>query len=257
MAVCLVRAFVDSALSIALAPCCAACRQPLDSPTRGAVCTTCLDSIVPLAPPYCGICGGALSSWRTRSGDACARCRATRSPLTTSRALGQYDGALRAMLHALKYDGRRTIASRLSRMMQTRCRAVLAGADAVVPVPLHWRRRRVRGFNQAEDLAAGLGLPVLHALRRRRHTRTQTDLPAAERHANVRHAFVVRRRVSVRDLCLVVVDDVRTTGATIDACARVLKEAGAREVRGLTAAAVATPWSDGPRRRPRLSNDLR
>jgi ComF family protein len=161
------------------------------------------------------------------------------------------------MLHAMKYDGRRTVASRLSRMMQARCRAVLTGADAVVPVPLHWRRRWVRGFNQAEDLAAGLGLPVLHALRWRRHTRTQTDLPAAERHANVRHAFVVRRRVTVRDLCLVVVDDVRTTGATIDACARVLKEAGAREVRGLTAAAVATPQSAGPRRRPRLSSDRR
>jgi ComF family protein len=161
---------------------------------------------------------------------------------------------LRRILHALKYDGRRVIARTLAVKMRERCIDVLTDADAVVPVPLHWRRRWTRGFNQAADLAEGLGLPVLHALRRRRRTSSQTDLPADERHANVQDAFTLRRGITVADLCLVVVDDVRTTGATLEACARTLLEAGAGEVRALTAAVVSTRLSGEPRSRPRPSS---
>jgi ComF family protein len=117
---------------------------------------------------------------------------------------------------------------------------VLAGADAAVPVPLHRRRLRTRGFNQAAELARHLRLPLCHALRRVRATPSQTDLPAAERHANVRNAFALARRVDVRGKCLVLVDDVSTTGATLEACARVLRDAGAREVRAVIAARVVS-----------------
>ena len=117
---------------------------------------------------------------------------------------------------------------------------LLTGADAVVPVPLHRRRRRARGFNQAEDLARHLDRPVLLALARVRATVSQTDLPAARRHANVRNAFAVRRRSDVRGLRVVIVDDVCTTGATLESCARALRDAGAREVSALTAARVAS-----------------
>ena len=117
---------------------------------------------------------------------------------------------------------------------------VLAGADCVVAVPLHWRRRWRRGFNQALELSVGLGLPVRHVLRRQRNTHTQTDLPAAERQKNVRDAFAVRRGARVGGLRIVLVDDVTTTGATLEACARVLIAAGAAEVRSLTAARVVT-----------------
>ena len=132
-------------------------------------------------------------------------------------------------------------------------RGVLTGADAAVPVPLHWARRRRRGFNQASLLASGLGLPVCHALRRARRTRAQAGLPAGERRANVAGAFTLAwryqrpwRRLFARraggaldGLTVVLVDDVCTTGATRDACARVLLAAGVREVRVLTAARVA------------------
>ena len=120
---------------------------------------------------------------------------------------------------------------------------LLSAADVVVPVPLHRRRRRVRGFNQAEDLARNLGRPVTLALRRRRATQSQADLPAARRHVNVRGAFALRWRSDVRGCRVVLVDDVCTTGATLEACARVLREAGAREVSALTAARVATRQS--------------
>ena len=111
-----------------------------------------------------------------------------------------------------------------------------------MPVPLHFLRRYQRGFNQAEEIARHLPVPMLLALRRRRPTATQTDLPEAQRHRNVRDAFAVswHRRRALTSAVVVLVDDVSTTGATLDACARVLIEAGAKEVRALTAARAAS-----------------
>ncbi len=165
-------------------------------------------------------------------------------PVDRSRAIGEYDGALRDIVHALKYDGRRSLARPLAAMMANEGADVLAGAHAVVPVPLHPSRRRERGFDQAMDLSKALGSELCVALRRVRATQSQASLPAAKRHRNVRGAFQVTRRAeSLRGAIVVLVDDVSTTGATLDACAVALKAAGVREVRALTAARVAT----GPR----------
>lgn len=113
---------------------------------------------------------------------------------------------------------------------------VLAGADLAVAVPLHRSRERARGFNQARELARHLGPPVADALARTRRTPPQAELPAARRHANVRGAFAWRPGVPVKGLTIVLVDDVSTTGATLNACARPLLDAGAAAVRALTAA---------------------
>jgi ComF family protein len=165
-----------------------------------------------------------------------------------ARAVGAYDGALRAIVHALKYEGRRSLAQPLTELMRIRGAEMLTGADWAVPVPLHASRRRERGFNQAADLTRHLGIPSLSALRRTRATATQTGLPAARRHRNVRGAFAValgREGSACSGLegsVVVLIDDVSTTGATLEACAQVLKEAaGVREVRALTAARVVTP----------------
>jgi competence protein ComFC len=117
---------------------------------------------------------------------------------------------------------------------------VLEGADIVVPVPLHRARLRTRGFNQAEDIARRLPIPMIRALKRIRRTPSQTDLPETERYENVRGAFAVARGISVRGAVVVMVDDVSTTGATLDACAKVLIDGGAREVRALTLARVVS-----------------
>ena len=245
-----VRAVADGLLSIVLAPACAACREPLDNPSASAVCARCWNGIRPLTPPFCAVCGDPLLTWRGsgRPGERCARCRTARTHITLGRALGHYDGALRAILHALKYDGRTSVADTLSLMMRQQGAAVLAGADVVVPVPLHWRRRWTRGFNQADRLAAGLGVPVRRVLRRARPTRPQSGLPEGERQANVRDAFRVKRGAAIGAACVVVVDDVSTTGATLEACAKALRAAGAKEVRTLTAARVVTQPPDARRR---------
>ena len=184
----------------------------------------------------------------------CARCAAGRGAVDCARAIGSYEGALRDIIHRLKYGRRQSIAPQLGRLMRHHGADLLAGADIAVPVPLHWSRRYWRGFNQAELLAAQLGLPVAHLLRRVRRTRPQVDLPARERQANVEGAFALRRREAwngpawlrrlvatpLAGLTVVLVDDVSTTGATLEACARVVKHAGAKEVRVITAARVAT-----------------
>ena len=141
-----------------------------------------------------------------------------------------------------------------------RGRDLLAEADVVAPVPLHWRRRWRRGFDQAADLCRLLDVPVAKLLRRRRATVPQTGLSAAARRANVTAAFECRvgwwtRRERCRGLTVVLVDDVVTTGATLDACARVLRAAGARRVWGLTIA--RTPGGSPPRRPPRPASARR
>ena len=210
-----VRGLADALAAVVLAPLCAACREPLAHPTRGAVCGTCWEAIEPPAIP----------------------AHEPIAPhITLATAIGVYEGRLRDVIQALKYDARPTIARHLARRMARAGAAVLAGADCVVPVPLHRSRERKRGFNQARELARHLGAPVGDLLVRVRKTETQADLAAGRRHANVRGAFALRAAVSVAGATVVLIDDVSTTGATLNACAAVLRAAGAAEVRALTAA---------------------
>jgi ComF family protein len=241
------RTLSDAVLAVALAPSCAACGELLDAPTHGPVCDACWQSVGRLAPPLCECCGDPLPQWRVVSLPMarCARCRRGHRFVDRALAAGPYDGALRAIVHALKYDGRRSLAKPLAALMRNRCAELLAHADCLVPVPLHPSRRRARGFNQAFDLARRLAsdtLPVYQALRRIRATPTQTGLPAAQRHRNVKDAFTWSRRTpALRGRVVVLVDDVSTTGATLEACAKVLRELGVREVRAVTAARAVMP----------------
>jgi ComF family protein len=238
----ILRHTLNAILAAVIAPPCAVCGRVLDRPLEGAVCDSCWDAIVPRSSRF------ALGT------------------IATARAIGPYETTLRDVVHALKYDKRRSIAVRLAAMMATEGRDILTGADLVVPVPLHRQRQRERGFNQAEELARHLPVAMRRVLKRVKATRPQIDLPARERRDNVHGAFALRRiligprgvsliqrsgetaivRSEGRPLqgrTIVLVDDVATTGATLEACARVLKAAGAGEVRALTAARVVS----GPR----------
>ena len=148
---------------------------------------------------------------------------------------------MKEIVHALKYERRRSIAPPLGELMRRTGARLLKDAEAVVPVPLHPRREYQRGFNQAHDLARQLGLPVAPLLRRVVFTQSQIELPKEQRHENVKNAFAFSpdpRSLIPDPRIVVLVDDVSTTGATLDACARVLKRAGVKEVRALTAARV-------------------
>lgn len=226
------RALTNRLLSSLFEPPCAACKSVLSHPLDGAVCEACW-SAVRVAP----------SLHERFNGDHAVGWAA---------AVGEYEGRLRDIIHALKYDGRRSIAPPLGALMRSAGADLLRGADVVVPVPLHPRRERSRGFNQADDLARALGVPVRPLLRRVRYTTSQIELPKDDRHRNVRDAFALSDKPSAFALgasadkkglspqVVVLVDDVATTGATLEACAAVLKAAGAKEVRALTAARVAS-----------------
>jgi ComF family protein len=209
-----VRALLDSLLAVVFAPPCAACGAPLDRPTEGPVCAGCWKAIPPMTTAF--LVEGA----------------------SMCRAAGAYAGSLSAIVHALKYQRRASLARPLAGLIERRCADGLAGADIVVPVPLHASRVRERGFNQAALLAASLSLPCVDALERIRATASQTDLTARERRTNVRGAFALRENAgrSIEGKCVVLVDDVATTGATLSECAKVLGRAGALDVRAVTAA---------------------
>jgi len=173
----------------------------------------------------------------------CRRCRVGAYAFERVRSYGEYDGPLGEVIQLFKYRGVQALKDFLAtRVAQTAQEEFELGEiNAIVPVPLHRSRQRERGFNQSAMLAGALAgkldLPVREALLlRHRKTRPQTGLTFAQRRINVRGAFAVRAGVTIDKLRILLVDDVYTTGATVHACARALRRAGARSVAVLTIA---------------------
>jgi ComF family protein len=232
------RRLVDPVLAVVFPSSCPACGRLLARAGDGPICETCWGAL----PRWRGVacrCGLPLLPDQA----ACGRCRGDARPFAAGASLGPYEGALRLVLHELKYSGRRRAATRLAAMLleDDSVRRLVATSDVLVPVPLHARRLRQRGFNQSALLAAALGREVQRpacadALVRRRETAPQAGLTAIERRRNVRDAFTVRRRARLAGCVVTLVDDVTTTGATARACAQALASGGAVEVRLLTVA---------------------
>ena len=254
------RDIVDGIVAVAWAPQCVVCAAPLVAPTRGIVCSACWHRTELTRPPVCDWCGepcsGRVHGEDGRSGPRCTACQRTGDG-TRRRAAGRYAGVLRLLVHAFKYEGRRSLAHPLGALMSHAGGDILAHADYVVPVPLYPTRRWTRGFNQAEALADQLGRPVVDVLCRRRATVSQTELTSAQRWRSVRTAFGLRTRRNVTGHRVVLIDDVWTTGATIEACASVLRQAGARDVSALTVATTRVRLPRQSRRPPHPPDALR
>jgi len=201
----------------------------------------------PIAGETCSVCGERLLSvcaLISEQGETrCGLCRRLEPPFAKAVAFGSYDGGLRELIHLLKYDGVRSAAGVLARMLAD----AIAGLDSswtqrpalIVPVPLHARKRRQRGFNQSE-LICREALKVngltdrleLHAgvLERRKETQSQTGLTRHQRRDNIRGAFIVARPKEIVAREILLVDDLFTTGTTVSECARILRRAGASKV---------------------------
>lgn len=233
---------VNSLVDLLFPPRCANCRR-----TGAWLCSECRAEIVRLAPPWCAKCGQLLepqvsipSRFATGTGAAtCADCRAQPLQIDGLRAAAHFQGPLREAIHRLKYNHCTALAPTLAGLLVDFLRAYPIPADVIVPVPLHPKRERSRGYNQAvllaQELAVSQKLPMWYnVVERVRATTPQVKLDAAARRQNMRDAFTATTQVA--GVRVLLIDDVCTTGATMEACSIALMRRGAKSVWGLALA---------------------
>jgi len=252
------RIFAESLSTVLFPSSCRLCESPLLQFSRLPVCSACIDSIQRFELVRCDICGEAVNSFQKDEEPAlCGMCRRAAPRFVRAYAYGSYDGALRGLIHLLKYQQVKPAAEPLGKFLAAslnefhadRTASIFVKPVLVVPVPLSRAKERQRGFNQAEMLSraamkhlsrgSSSGL-VLHAgnLQRVRSTVSQTGLTSHQRRKNVRGAFALRRPQQVQGRSVLLIDDVYTTGTTLNECARVLRSVGAEKVWVATVARV-------------------
>ena len=250
-----VATVLETAAGLLYPPTCAGCEAALEPGQY--LCPACDAKAPHIEPPFCALCsqtfGQSVNGAEATmlSGPlSCPYCRERPPRFDCAVSARRHDGMARDLIARFKYQGEHYLCRPLAGWMAAALRDDLrlrdwttgSGGAALVPVPLHARRRRERGFNQAESLCRALaretGLPVWNALRRVRYTRTQTQLTRTERQQNLHDAVesAARFRAALAGTRVVLVDDVFTTGATVNECARALRRAGAAGVRVLTVA---------------------
>ncbi|MFB3882330.1 MAG: double zinc ribbon domain-containing protein [Armatimonadota bacterium] len=238
----LLRGFLD----LLYPPRCEACGELRREP----ICTDCLSAIERVTPPMCDLCGEPFDPL-AQAAPRCADCRGRRRSFSVARSAAYYAAPLTEAIRRFKYDCQMVLWRPLGRLM---VEALNNGASAIDPdtvdvicaVPLHPSRLRERGFNQSELLAQviseELGKPTGPLLERTRPTLPQVSLPAQSRPANVHDAFSPRLQETIADQRVLLVDDLFTTGSTLTECARVLRRAGAADVRVFTLARPLPRW---------------
>lgn len=243
----MIAGFLSDLSDAVFPPLCPACSRVLRPGREKAFCGECRKEITYLTGSHCPVCGVLFTD--SPAGDHwCGACIERTPHYTLARSALTYDGAIADVIHQFKYGGNLACGAALAVLLADCEMPDLCWSDfdVIVPVPLHVRRLRKRGFNQSLILARALGkkhgLQVdFSLLKRHKFTLTQTGLGHKERELNIKGAFDVPRPENVTGQNMILVDDVLTTGATVNECAKTLKKAGARRVAAVTLARVRKP----------------
>lgn len=227
-------------------PLCLSCTKLLVSDKKVPLCPECDDKIIRIIPPFCQLCGAPLTDV-VMDPAFCPECQISPPPFKSARALGRYDGLLRELIHRFKYGGDVIVGDRLGQLMSRHCYRIMdmTALSVIIPVPLHPRRLRERGFNQAvllsKHFAARWSIPLdALNLMRSRYTLSQTNLDRDSRFENVRGCFHLKKCSSVQEKNVLLIDDVYTTGSTVKECAGVLMANGAASVSVVTLARTSS-----------------
>jgi ComF family protein len=226
-------------------PLCHACRDFIPDGREVKICDSCLETAAPLVSPLCSCCGRPFPDF-SGADHLCGRCSTAPPPFTLARGALLFAGTTRELIHQFKYSGKVMLRRPLALLTADCLDGFVAGfgADLIVPVPLHTKRLRQRGFNQAvllgEIFAQRWGVPLQrNNLQRSRWTEPQVNLTASARAENVKGAFTLAAPARIAGKRILLVDDVYTTGSTARECSRVLRSAGASSVAVLTVARAA------------------
>jgi ComF family protein len=227
------RALLDHILNLLFPVTCSVCHAHVPERRWGGACPQCWSSLIPIEPPFCPKCGEPAPAIE----GLCGLCLREEHQFDFARSALLFTHTLREIIHHLKYADRVSLARPLGGILKQCLDSHAFQGTVIVPVPLHRSRERSRGFNQAELIAERLGRPVAtRLLRRRKDTPSQTGLTRSERKRNLAGAFETVGKVHGS---VILVDDVYTTGSTMNEIARTLKRAGADRVEVLTVARVA------------------
>lgn len=244
----LVKTLGASLLDLLVPRRCAGCQRGWPSPEESHWCGSCWEQLPWIRSPLCPICGRPYFDSPSSSDHVCGDCLLLPPPIHGARSATLYSDTVRKRIHQVKFGGKlQWIPPLVDLLVHCWEDWGVGGADGLVAVPLHVKRIQQRGFNQAALLAEVMGkrlkMPVRHdILWRARWTEPQTRLKREERLKNVAHAFAVPNKSNLEGQTLLLIDDVFTTGSTLAACARTLKEAGASCVLALTVARSVPGW---------------
>ncbi len=237
----MLKSLAVAALDLVFPPLCHACHAFIPHAGTLHICTECHERLLPIVSPFCSACGVPFSG---AGGDhICSRCATSPPSFDAARGAYAHEGVISDLIHAFKYRNKTHLRRPLAQLTLAAFPDLLTHPryDLMLPVPLHRKKLASRGFNQAvllgEIIARQACLPFdRHNLRRTRWTEPQINLSAEERRVNVRGAFAVSDPAKVAGQRILLVDDVLTTGSTVEECAKVLKKFGAVGVDVLTVA---------------------
>ena len=214
---------------------CVFCGEDCDKKREVDVCSNCIKNLPYNSGRICKKCGKPLEI-----GSSCPSCKFTKHYFTKARAPFIYDNMIRQAIHRLKFNGERFIATSLAYFLFLSYKQLEIEADYIVPIPLSENRLKERGYNQAEELARKLsdftGVDLLNELEKVKETPKQSNTELEDRKRNVENVFKIKSNKRIKNKTIVLVDDVYTTGATVDSASKELKRKGAAKVYVLTVA---------------------